>query len=401
MQELQVILTRRRLIGSALGLTLAQICFSMFISGDPNLNHSYKRLCQWDCGWYASITEDGYHSPYPPSFQDKPVSNVAFFPGYPITARIVHLSTGIESKTSLLLVAQVGAGIFWLFFFLILERWQVSLLATWLCALSVIAHPASFYLIAPYSESLFLCGLLGMIYFCSSTAKAATSFAGISGFIMTATRIVGMPLAFYPVFIVAAKKLLNRGSMTRSDLKKMGWITFLSVMGAISFFIYCRIALGNALIYFETERIGWDIKFEPLIMFQWNTFKYAMPWDQWSHRALLVLLGGFTITEMLVAVLGKAKGLAVRLPLYLCVIGMEYINISGRSCVLFASMIRYTLPCIILLSLCAGHISTFLPRWRRRTVWIWGAVWAASVAAIVWFLQVPHLVDYLHGRWFA
>src|SRR5205814_10410862 len=123
------------------------------------------------------------------------VSNVAFFPAYPAVAAALRYAFNLETDTALLVTAQAAAWGFWSYFFLFCERWNLSPGLQTLGALSVLAHPASFFLIAGYSESLFLMALLGFIYWSSARGRGAWFCAAVHGVLMSGTRIVGIPCA--------------------------------------------------------------------------------------------------------------------------------------------------------------------------------------------------------------
>src|SRR5207245_2635163 len=91
-------------------------------------------------------------------------SNVAFFPAYPGIAALFHYGLNIDTGTALLIVAQLAAWGFWSYFFLLCKRWNISAPLQVCGALLILTHPAAFFLIAVYSESLFLIALLVFFY---------------------------------------------------------------------------------------------------------------------------------------------------------------------------------------------------------------------------------------------
>jgi hypothetical protein len=91
------------------------------------------------------------------------VSNVAFFPAYPAIAALFRYGLNIDTGTALLITAQLAAWGFWSYFFLFCKRWNVSPALQICAALLILAHPAAFFLVAGYSESLFFFALLGLI----------------------------------------------------------------------------------------------------------------------------------------------------------------------------------------------------------------------------------------------
>lgn len=108
-------------------------------------------FARFDSGWYNSIVEKGY----PPPPAEGAQSEHAFFPLYPMTARAIHLATGLDSFRAAVVVS-----------------WAALLLAVPLLAAEarerfgaradlralpfLLLYPVAFFLAAVYTESLFL-----------------------------------------------------------------------------------------------------------------------------------------------------------------------------------------------------------------------------------------------------
>ena len=104
-----------------------------------------------------------------------------------------------DTGTALLITAQLAAWGFWSYFFLFCRRWNISPALQICGALLIAAHPAAFFLIAGYSESLFLMALLGFIYWSIAEGRSAKFWAAVHGIVMSATRIVGIVCAAFPL----------------------------------------------------------------------------------------------------------------------------------------------------------------------------------------------------------
>ena len=127
------------------------------------------------------------------------VSNTGFFPAYPALAWILHRALDLEAEDALLITAQAAALGFWIYFFLFGERWNLPFSWQLLGALAILAHPAAFFLITAYSESLFLMALIGFLYWSGAETRRGRVLAAIHGIVMSATRIVGLPCALAPL----------------------------------------------------------------------------------------------------------------------------------------------------------------------------------------------------------
>ncbi|PYJ72330.1 MAG: hypothetical protein DME75_05175 [Verrucomicrobia bacterium] len=179
---------------AGLVLTLLQLVMAVWLlAPEGPASYRYSTLIQHDSYWFMNIVDCGYHTIVPPiDHKAMEVSNVAFFPAYPAIAALFHYGLNIDTGTALLIVAQLAAWGFWSYFFLLCKRWNISAPLQVCGALLILTHPAAFFLIAAYSESLFLMALLGFIYWSSAEGRASKVWAALHGVMMSATRIGGL-----------------------------------------------------------------------------------------------------------------------------------------------------------------------------------------------------------------
>ena len=106
---------------------LAQLFVAVvLIAPEGPLWYRYSTLIQHDSYWFANIMDRGYDSILPPITRKMmEVSNVAFFPAYPVIAGACSRRSD-SAPTRLLLTAQAAAWAFWSYFFLFAERWKLS-----------------------------------------------------------------------------------------------------------------------------------------------------------------------------------------------------------------------------------------------------------------------------------
>ena len=109
-------------------MTLAQIVVAVaLLAPEGPLSHRYSTLMQHDGYWFMNIVNRGYETTVPPvNHKVMEVSNVAFFPAYPVIAAALRYTLRLETDTALLLTAQAAAFGFWCYFFLLCERWDLS-----------------------------------------------------------------------------------------------------------------------------------------------------------------------------------------------------------------------------------------------------------------------------------
>jgi hypothetical protein len=247
---------------AALVLTLAQVAVAVYVAAPSEwpLRDRYGALIQHDGYWFANIVNRGFGTTVPPmDHKVMEVSNVAFFPAYPLLSTFVGSIFHLDGYRALLLTAQLAAFGFWFYFFLFCERWKLSPTLRFFGAVAIVAHPAAFYLIAGYSESLFLMTLVGFIYWSGAEGRSAKVLAAVHGFVMSATRIVGIPCALYPV----VRTIFENGWQGLRDVR--GWIrrdgpaiavSIAAMLGAISFFLYCQLRWSRWDMYMLTQEAG-------------------------------------------------------------------------------------------------------------------------------------------------
>src|SRR5262245_42538203 len=149
-------------VGVGLAVTLAQVLLACALAGTFHPGEAYQRLSQWDSKWYAWIAEHGYREPRPGVPEGQ--LPVGFFPGYPLAGRLVAGLTGLPSETAVILAAQLSCVGFWVYVLLWLRRMEIKPAVSALAVAVIAVHPCAFFLITGYSESLFLLGLLGFLY---------------------------------------------------------------------------------------------------------------------------------------------------------------------------------------------------------------------------------------------
>src|SRR5205823_661097 len=184
-------------------ITLLQLAMAIgLLAPERRFSERYAALVQHDSHWFLNIVDRGYQTIVPPiDHKVMEVSNVAFFPAYPAIAAVLHYGLNIDTGIALLITAQIAAWGFWSYFFLFCKRWNISPALQICGALLIIAHPAAFFLVAGYSESLFLMALLGFIYWSAAEGRSAKLWAALHGIVMSATRIVGIVCAAFPVVL--------------------------------------------------------------------------------------------------------------------------------------------------------------------------------------------------------
>jgi hypothetical protein len=139
---------------------------------------------RWDTGFYLSIADDGYR------YGGAGLPSVAFFPLLPLLIRILTPLAGSSLVAGLLItnLALLGASI--LFYRLADAEFGAAVAdrSVWY----LLIFPASFFGSAIYSESLFLFGAVGALYF---ARRESWPLAALFGFCAGFSRLIGVVVA--------------------------------------------------------------------------------------------------------------------------------------------------------------------------------------------------------------
>jgi Gpi18-like mannosyltransferase len=166
---------------------------------DPGWHNAFTSFERFDALWFLRIASGGYR------IGD---GSAAFFPLYPLTIRAVSWLIGGHPFAAALLISNASiAGALCVLYALTAS--ELSIEAARRTVLLVALFPTSFFLFAPYSESLFL--LLAVTAFWGARSRRWAA-AGAAGALAALTRNVGFVLA--PALLVEAfhQRAEGRGS---------------------------------------------------------------------------------------------------------------------------------------------------------------------------------------------
>lgn len=392
-------------------VTLLQVVTAVALLGpEKPFAERYSALVQHDSYWFVNIIDRGYQTIVPPiDHKVMEVSNVAFFPAYPAIAALVRSAFNVSTGTALLITAQLAAWGFWSYFFLFCRRWKVAPSLQICGTLLIIANPAAFFLVAAYSESLFLMALLGFIYWSTAEGGKAKMFAALHGIVMSATRIVGIVCATFPLVRAALETgwrgLLEPGKWIRKNLTPVG-LTFVAACGGIAFFVLCQLRWGHWDLYMRTQAAGWGIVPDYLAVVRPESYRWLVPalndpteMSQLSMTLGAVLLFAIAVCELIPAV-RRSTGLPMRAGIYFCAATIYYLSVSGVACVEMESMLRYEFAAYALIVLGALN---FLRQISAPPVWVqaFGTAALALVSATGLCLQGWYIWNFTRGHWVA
>ena len=398
-------------IAAALLLTALQLALAVgLLSPEGTLADRYATLVQHDSYWFKNIVDRGYQTIVPPiDHKVMEVSNVAFFPAYPAFAALFRYGLNIDSGIALLITAQLAGWGFWSYFFLLSRRWKVSPALQICGALLILAHPAAFFLVAGYSESVFLMALLGFIYWSTAKGRCAKIWAAAHGIVMSAARIVGIVCAAFPIvrslFLDGWKRLREPRAVVRRYASAIA-LTAAAMLGAVLFFMYCQVRWGNWNMYMLTQAAGWGIIPDYLAVLKLSSYSWLVPAlidpteaSQLSMTLGAILLVGVALCESLRRIRTRA-GLPMRAGIYFCAAAIYYLSVSGVACVSMESMLRYEFAVHALIVLA---LLNFLRQFRSPPMLVRafgiGAVALLSAAGLC--VQGWYVWNFTRGNWVA
>jgi len=390
-------------------LTLVQLAMALgLLAPEGSFSDRYATLVQHDSYWFMNIVDRGYQTIVPPiDHKVMEVSNVAFFPAYPAIAAAFRYGLNINTGTALLITAQLAAWGFWSYFFLFCRGWNISPALQICGALLVAAHPAAFFLIAGYSESLFLMALLGFIYWSIAEGRSAKFWAAVHGVVMSATRIVGIVCAAFPLvrsfFQTQRRGLFEPKPWFRAE-KPAIVMTLLASFGAVGFFTYAQLRWGHWDIYMLTQAAGWGIVPDYLAVFKPSSYRWFVPAlnDPTEASQMSMTLGAVLFVSIAICELSIRRwaGLPIRAGIYFCAFVIYYLSVSGVACVDMESMLRYEF-CVHALIVLA--FLNFLSQFRAPPALVraFGTAAVALLGAVGLCVQGWYVWNFTRGNWVA
>ncbi len=192
----------------------------------------------WDSFWYLDIAENGY------LFKGaEQLSNIVFFPLYPLLIRMTSLLIGgnfILSGWILSIIFLLLA----LIYFSKLVREFHSEINPQLPLLFLLIFPTAFFLNAIYTESLFLFLSIASFYY---AFRKNFLRAGVLGLIASLTRVTGV-LLFIPLIWEYFKSYRFHQLFNKKFLS-----IFLIPLGTFSFFLFHYFKFGDFFLFLKVE----------------------------------------------------------------------------------------------------------------------------------------------------
>jgi hypothetical protein len=348
--------------------------FQSIPAGSPfaDLVEPWRR---WDTAWYAKVAIQGY--------TDRD-SSFVFPPLYPTLMRLLAPVMGGNYILAAETISTIACLIAFLLLFKLVElEFKDNKVLARNTLIVLAAFPTAYYLMAGYTESLFLALTLGAWV---AALKKDWLFAGILGFFAALTRLQGAVICF-PLAWIAYIQLRESG--WRAIVQRIPAVVG-APLGSATYYAYIAINhIGSFDKAFSNEwqlytRLPWESINAYIIRFQhgWNLL------NDWEDRNAIALIV-FAVLCLIVTFTQKPS-----FSLYswatLCVILMRYHEgPHGESLPQFESAVRYVLsmfPCFI-------AVGMICQRWRQFLL----IPYVYFGATIGWDL----LDKFTHWKWVA
>ncbi len=196
----------------------------------------------WDGVWYRRIVQEGY------TYDPTRMSNVAFFPLYPTSCRMVQRLTGLHVEYALLLTSHLYlAGVFVLFAAYLKGRERGLSSSNQTHALLALGlFPTTFYMRMSYTESSFLFVALLAMYGMQRNWRSPW-IALIVG-LATASRTVGVSL-----LLPFAWHLWCEDRDLWKFARRAVWLLPLACWGLAGYIVYLWIKFDEPLAFVKTQ----------------------------------------------------------------------------------------------------------------------------------------------------
>jgi len=294
---------------------------------------------RWDAPHYVDIAKYGYSAVGEQRFF------IVFPPLFPLFIKLFALAIP-SYELAALLVSNLAAVLASVYLFK-LARLDLSESAALRSVFYFCIFPTAYFLIAGYSESLFLLLAIFSIYY-ARTRK--WTLAGIAGMLATATRLTGLALLPALICEFLQQKQCDANSDAKTEEGKEKWMAVIAIlMTPLGFLAYLMLnfaVFGDAFAFVSIEREHWFKQFAP----PWVGLLVAIHGIFWREPAEVVLVCFAEIFFALFAAACTAYALKFRISY--CTY-MLFSLIAFTSTAFWLSIPRYTLslfPIFIILA---------------------------------------------------
>jgi hypothetical protein len=227
----------------------------------PGWHNAVTSFERFDGLWFLRIATGGY---------EDGDGSAAFFPGYPMLIRAVSPVLGGHPLAAALLISNAAAlGVMVALYFLTSSEFDERVARRAVLYLAV--FPTSFFLLAPYSEALFLLFVLLSLW---GARGGRWWIAGVAGAAAAATRNVGV-LVVLPLIAEAVHQ--HREGRPGSMGARVAW-SIVPVVGLAAYLGYWQVSAGDWLAPVH-QQANWQrsVVFAPAALIEGTLVAFRFP----------------------------------------------------------------------------------------------------------------------------
>lgn len=348
-------------------VTFFSVTLSAFRPGAFGPHLLLLRWDRFDAIWYQLIARYGYWTPSAATFtRDGGQMPTAFFPLYPLLIKAVTLVFGFQHELLIaMIIANLGslAAFIAVGLFAAQENGSDNALRT---VLVFAAYPMAFFLVAAYSEGIFVSLAIFGLY---CARRGAWWQAAALALLAALTRFTGIVLALPLLWEFGRQHrwwsragwALGRWKdrLRPGELGRAVMVVCAAPAGVGLYMLYLWRRFGDPLSFAHAAEANWYHRPMP----PWSSVAYALHGlagaQPWSYQLALVLLDLIPLLIVALVTLITARRMPVAFTLYLA--GLLYLCISAPATWtndVYVSSARYLIPAVPIFMLFA--------RWSRR-----------------------------------
>jgi hypothetical protein len=198
---------------------------------------------QWDAHPYMRIAQVGYRAHNVPGGSPFDQYYMGFFPFYPFAVKA--FAYVFRNRVLAGMVVSYVTTVFGAWFLYLLVLLDSDHADAWRSVLLLFSFPTAYFLMAPYSEGLFLFAVTGAAY---AARKGKWGRAALAGVIATGTRVNGLSL----VPALGAEAVLSGAKRVR----RLVW-TAATSLGFVVFIVVSQVIAHDPLRYFHLQKTHW------------------------------------------------------------------------------------------------------------------------------------------------
>lgn len=308
------------MIGTRIVFFVLGYAASFLLSGDtqglPQMG-PFEIWNRWDASRFITTAEVGYEGPG--AF----ANSYAFFPFYPLAIRVLGW-VGVPALAGGLLISAIGSWVGLAFLWKLAEE-EVGEGAGRRAVLYAAVFPTAVFLVAPYSESLFLAGAVPAFYF---ARRRRWEFVGPFAALAMGTRFAGIFLLLGLVV-----EALRQRDLSPKQLFQAALSLVIGVLPLLGYAAYLAQVKNDPFYFVAEQRAGWGRAFVgPIAAFGNTVDRFDDPTQstnfQFAYR-VEVLAAVVGVLFVLWAVRKKEWGYAVYMGsvLFVLLTSTEYFSI--------------------------------------------------------------------------